>query len=351
MQPFNFLIIGQGLAGSLLAYSLIKRGQRVLVLDNNHLGSATQVAAGLINPITGHRLNITDHFFTYSQAAKKMYWQIERDVDCQVYRSLPQTRLIKNAGQANYLTQRVTQADYSNLLDDIHNTGHWFADKTAHPFGAINVSQTAIVDTKRLLHSLHQWLTERGSVLSTKVEYSRINVQQRNVTYHHEANTLQANNIVFCEGYQALNNPWLDHLPFKPAKGEVLTVRPHQTLNRLLSWGKWLAPTSAGLAKLGSNYQWNDTSLSGDGTTAASFIQELENTTGLSADVCEHEVGIRPSTTHRKPFVGPLSKLSNAYCLNGLGSKGCLIAPHYVQLLCDHMLHDTNLPLEITQWL
>ena len=61
----DFLIVGQGLAGSILALNLQQRGKSVLVIDNEHYGSASQVAAGLINPVNGHRLNLTDNFEQY----------------------------------------------------------------------------------------------------------------------------------------------------------------------------------------------------------------------------------------------------------------------------------------------
>ena len=49
------IIVGQGLAGSLLAFALHQRGQQVMLLDDGVV-NASQVAAGLINPVTGQRL-------------------------------------------------------------------------------------------------------------------------------------------------------------------------------------------------------------------------------------------------------------------------------------------------------
>ena len=51
------LIIGQGLAGSLLAWLLVRAGQRVCVIDDAHASSSSVVAAGLINPLAGMRFN------------------------------------------------------------------------------------------------------------------------------------------------------------------------------------------------------------------------------------------------------------------------------------------------------
>ncbi len=350
MQSVDCLIVGQGLAGSLLAYRLIKRGQSVLVIDNAHSGSSTEVAAGLINPITGHRLNITEGFFDYLKTAKSMYWQIERDIGCSIFREIPQTRLIKNAGQAEYLQKRKQQTEYQSLLDKIENTGHWFSDEPKFPHGRIGVSKTFVVDTKLLLFSLRNWLAERNSIVDAKLDHSMLNYRN-GVNLTLDGHSIAASQVIFCEGFQSMHNPWLKHLPFKFAKGEILTLSTACKIDRMLSWGKWLVPMGASSAKLGSNFVWNDVSLNKVTETATVFLSELKEMTGVSARILDHEVGIRPSTIQRKPFVGPVSNLKNAYCLNGLGSKGCLIAPHYVDLLCAHLLDKTPIEPELTQWL
>lgn len=318
-----------------------------MVIDNNHTGSATTVAAGLINPVTGHRLNISEGFNDYNALAKTLYWQIERDLGCTILRNLQQTRLIKNAGQADYLEKRKTQAEYREILNNIDDTGGWFNRSADMPYGAINVSQTAVVDTKRLLHHMKAWLLERDSLRELALNYSDLQSSTATTRY----TDIEAKSVVFCEGYQAINNPWLSHLPFKLAKGDILTIQPSKSISRMLSWGNWLIPNQHGGGKLGSNYVWNDTSLRISDESAEKFLLSLRKHTGLQASVLNHEVGIRPSTTQRKPFIGPLSNLPNAYCLNGLGSKGCLIAPSYVSLLCDHLLENQHIPVELTQWL
>ncbi len=355
MHCVDFLIIGQGITGSLLAYNLIKLGQSVCVVDNDHYGSASKVAAGLINPITGHRLNITERFFEYSEHAQTLYWQIERDLGLdlglssnhRIYREINQTRLIKNAGQAEYLAQRKQQTEYQSLLNNTSNTGGWFGNSEQHPFGAIQVSKTAMVDTQQLLFSMRHWLQQRSALISAQLTYEKIQLHNNEFSFEN----INAKKLIFCEGYQAIHNPWLKSLPFKLAKGEILTVKPEQPVDRLLSWGNWLAPLGDGRARLGSNYVWNDTSLNAIAETPTKFMQSLTTHTSLKAELISHDVGIRPSTTQRKPFVGALSNLNNAYCLNGLGSKGCLLAPFYVTLLCQHMLENKPLPEEITRWL
>ncbi len=348
MHSVDFLIIGQGLAGSLLAYELIKRDKSVIVFNQDVASSASRVAAGLINPVTGHRLNITNDFFNYQRAALPLYKEIEDRVNRPIYRDLKQTRLIKNKGQNEYFHKRLLETKYSTILSDHQNTGDWFSDKSQFPFGAINVSQTGYVNTENLLEGIKELIISRAKYVVEDFDYQDIRSTAKGISYK----DYQATAIVFCEGYQALSNPWLKHLPFKPAKGEILTLQPQRdTLTRMLSWGHWLVPQVDGTAKLGSNYIWNDFELTKGEGTQSEFIKSLTDYTGLKASVINHQVGIRPSTKQRVPFIGKLSNLDHAYCFNGLGAKGCLLAPTYARLLADNMLNQVPLSEEVTKCL
>ena len=55
-KKFDYLIVGQGLAGSLLAWRLLQNKQNILLVDNEHRGCSSMAAAGLVNPVTGKRL-------------------------------------------------------------------------------------------------------------------------------------------------------------------------------------------------------------------------------------------------------------------------------------------------------
>ena len=49
----NILIIGQGIAGSCLAWELKRRGAEFTVADRPVAETASRVAAGLVNPLPG----------------------------------------------------------------------------------------------------------------------------------------------------------------------------------------------------------------------------------------------------------------------------------------------------------
>lgn len=55
-MEIDFLIIGQGLAGSAMAYRLIQEGKKVILMDQPEENKSSSVAAGLFNPVTGRKM-------------------------------------------------------------------------------------------------------------------------------------------------------------------------------------------------------------------------------------------------------------------------------------------------------
>ena len=51
----DFIIVGQGLAGTLLAFALEEQGKTFCIVDDLNEYAASRKAAGIINPITGRR--------------------------------------------------------------------------------------------------------------------------------------------------------------------------------------------------------------------------------------------------------------------------------------------------------
>lgn len=345
-MPFSqvdFLIVGQGLAGSILAFELIARGQRVLVIDNGHHGSASKVAAGIINPITGHRLNLTKGFVDYHHRATRFYAGLEREFDAKIIKDIDQVRLIKNPGQAEYFEKRLQQGGYKNFLEE-NSSSNLF--KSAE-YGTARIKQTSIVDTKALLKRMKAWLDTRSSYLHESIDYSQLRFSDNGVEY----GAFRAGKVIFCEGYQAIYNPWLKDLPFKLANGEILSVEFSANDRAMLSWGNWLIADKEKTAKLGSNYAWQSTTLTPSEDVREKLLESLENQTGLKPTVIGHEVGVRPTTTDRHAFVGSITNREHAVCFNGFGSKGCLTIPAHADLLSDHLLNQSQLPEDLTKWL
>ena len=97
----DVLIIGQGLAGTLLTRLLLKAGKTVQIIDAGHHGSSTKVAAGIVNPITGRRFVKSWLFSDLYPVAEKMYREIEQETGLELFHRKKIIRVLTTAEQEN----------------------------------------------------------------------------------------------------------------------------------------------------------------------------------------------------------------------------------------------------------
>ncbi|HMC99901.1 MAG TPA: FAD-dependent oxidoreductase, partial [Ferruginibacter sp.] len=91
---------------------------------------------------------------------------------------------------------------------------------------------------------------------------------------------------------------------------------------------------------VGSSYNWEfdnayPSSAFRDTTEAA-----LKEWLKIPFKIVDHYAGIRPATLERRPFVGLHPHQPNIGILNGMGTKGCSLAPFFAKQLVDHLLHN-----------
>ncbi|MBD3670094.1 MAG: FAD-dependent oxidoreductase [Gammaproteobacteria bacterium] len=336
----DVLIVGQGLAGSLLASELIAQGQRIRVLDNRHRHASSMVAAGLINPVTGRRLVKSPYTEDWMAAAWSCYRQLESELGLALLFEKPMWRLFTSAKQREIWQQRQSQEEYAGFLSTPDTEP---ASLYQAPHGMGKVSHTAYVDTKVMLTALRDWLEQQDAYLEREVEYEAIHPRQGHV----EVDGLKARQLVFCEGYRGMHNPWFGQLPLTPVKGEILTLSHDTDLPDLIAnFGKWLLPIDTNLFKLGATYDWEH--LDNVPTQAARqhLLDALAKVLShpLSTTLQAHEAGVRPNSRDRLPLIGPHPDHRSLYIFNGFGSRGALMIPYYASQLAAHMRQGEALP-------
>src|SRR6478609_7832556 len=97
MISTDIIIVGQGLAGTLLALELEKLGRRVRIIDDHHRDAASPVAAGLINPVTGMRLSPTAGAAELIPFAISTFRALELKFGVPLYRDMAVFRAYENA--------------------------------------------------------------------------------------------------------------------------------------------------------------------------------------------------------------------------------------------------------------
>ena len=73
----------------------------------------------------------------------------------------------------------------------------------------------------KLVAVFRKYFSENKMLLEESFQYDASIFQNEKVFYK----DIEADKIIFCEGYAAMHNPLWKHLPFLPAKGEIITIK------------------------------------------------------------------------------------------------------------------------------
>lgn len=330
----DFLIIGQGLAGSLLAWTLIQRKCRVTIVDTG-VENASQVAAGIINPITGQRFVKAPEIDIVLPAAQLFYAKLGAFFNQSFYIEKPMLRVFKNAPEANASLKRHQDPSYIAYLSASippNQTGIIHS-----PYGSLHQKQTGHLLTVPLLSRLKQFFIAHDCYQQARFNFSDLmlhpTLRWQNITAKH---------IIFCEGYQAIDNPWFAWLPFRPAKGEILTLHSDTNLpDKLLNYGHWLLPDGTQQFRLGATFDRENIDTVPTQAGAKKLLNSLKfiSTDLAAATLTRHQAHIRPCTIDRQPFIGHHPQQYNLSIFNGFGAKGSLQIPWFSQHFADALLN------------
>lgn len=342
-HPMNvdFLIVGQGLAGSLLTWELSQRGQQVMAVDSGE-ENASLISAGIVNPVTGMRWVKTAQADILLPAARKYYADLSAYFGHEFFIEKPMLRIFKDAAEVEQCRKKLAQSGYAGYLGELDPASRELYGFHA-PYGAVEQKQTGHLLTFDLLDTLKQWLLSRNWLRLTKFDYASISLNANSVSWQ----DVNAKHIIFCEGHLAMENPWFGGLPFKPAKGEILTVQTAFALpNHILSYGHWLLPTAENTARIGATFEWDFADTTPTPHGKATLLKQLAtyDPTASAWPILGHNAGIRPCTQDRQPFLGRHPGYPQLAIFNGFGSKGSLLIPWHAQRFADFLVNNTPLP-------
>lgn len=336
----DFLIVGQGLAGSLLARSLRARGRRVAVVDDRWKSAASQVAAGLMTPLTGRRFTLTPDYPGLFARAGEVLGGLG------VFHPVDVYRLFVDAEQRERGLQRASEVACQPFIRRItERPGEWQAELTDGQGGAL--MKGAWVDLPKLLADTRSQLAAEGALIEAAFEPADLVVTPEAVTWRE----VRAAGVVYCDGYKSAQRGPFAYLPWQPAKGEALDLvsdapQPPFILNR----EGWALPLGEGRWRAGTNWEWAGL----DETPTAAQKDKLINRfkgyfrRPVSVDVTGHLAGVRPCTADNRPFLGTHPAQPRVHLFNGLGPRGTVWAPTLAAVMADYLLGGKPVPEEVS---
>lgn len=335
---FDFIIVGQGICGTFLSWYLHKAGAKVLVIDEPQPFSSTKVASGVINPVTGRQVVTTWLAEELMDFAGEAYEAIGNDIGTSVISKkniivLPASEQMRSA-----YDKRIGEEN-SYIQQPLASTEAAMADIFYTHYGVVLINPVWHVDLHPLLHGWRNALRAGNMLLEESFVAENLTIQNNSVCYKNIA----AQKIIFCNGINSFSLPWFKNLPFVFNKGEALIADiPGLPANNIYKVANTtIVPWYDGLWWVGSSYENSfDDALPTDAFKHKK-IQELTQHIKLPVTVIDHIASLRPAVAvERRPFVGLHPLRPEVGMLNGMGTKGCSLAPYFARQLTDSLLNN-----------
>lgn len=327
MTSYDYLVVGQGIAGTMLAHFLLKRGRRILVADNYNPSSSSNIAAGLFNPITGKRFVKTWKADTVLPFAEQTYGELEILFNEKFYFSMNILRVLAGPDDMNLIMSKSNHPEYKGYFNPVSETDQR---------NVIEITGAGYVDMAKLIKLYRSRLLSEHALIECSVEKEDLVFDGDRILW----NNSSFGKIIFCEGYNASSNPFFSWLPFVLAKGEILIIHcPNFKQDKIWMKDVFVLPLGNDYYKVGSTYQWDNLNEIPTEEGRRVLSQKLDNLLGCSYEIMEHFAGVRPTVKDRKPLIGTHPEHFNIGIFNGLGAKGASLVPffsnHFVEYLED----------------
>ncbi len=333
MIETEYLIVGQGIAGTLVSHELIKRDKKVLHIDRGHKNSSSSVAAGVVNPITGRRFVLKSDFLQLREKALQVYAELEELVQIQLVQHLPMIRILKNEDEVKRWEERKEDPDFSTHLGDFPNDS--FLSKVLKIKGnSVTIKSAFKLNISDLVASYRNLLEVNKLIIEEEFDFSALSINLENCNYK----GIQAPKIVFCEGAKIVQNPYFNFIPMQPSKGQALIVElPVKKLPYMINAGLIIVPEGDNRYWVGTANKWKYEHEMSEDELKKRLESKLRSLIGCDFKVISSAAAVRPGIKDRMPVMGAHPENDNLLVFNGLGTKGSSLGPlwavHFVDFL------------------
>jgi glycine oxidase len=339
MSLAPLLIVGQGLAGTALAWQLWARRQPFLVIDREDPVTSSKIAAGLLTPITGMRMSLNPDYAAHWVEAVKFYRSKQRHLGSRFLHARTQVRLFKNDEEPLRWGKRRSQPAVQRFIKS--NEPALDPGQLTNQRGGYEMQHSGYLDTASYLTASRAFFRSIGGYQATVLDHSDLKVQNDSIQWLGD----HYSSVVFCTGWEAMRHPWFEWVPFQPARGIILTLSTPLTEQRIVNCGCWLVPQDRDTVRAGATYETDFVDPHGiDVIKLAALRGKLDLLLRLPYDIIDQQAAVRPIIQGQRTLIGRHPARPAVAFFNGLGSKGVLRSPHYARLLANHLLNGDPIP-------
>lgn len=338
-MDFKFVVIGGGLSGCSLALELLMRGEKVLLIHKAEDYTASNIAAGLINPIVPKTIKKTWNIDTIFPLIPIYYHQLEEILGQKIYFEYPCIQVHTHADDLVQWKKKWTDEDMKTIVSEQKS---WQEPGIHASLAFSKVNHTARVDVQAMCRSIIEIFQSKNQFLSEKFNFDDFDPE------NNQYNGIRAEHFVFCEGAGVLSNPYFQQIPHIPVAGDILLCDIHGLEHTDVIYKKqqWLIPDSHGHYFAGSNYHPGSMSAAPNQEDATQILENIQKWCSADIRMIKHLRGVRPTVQDRRPLLGKSLLSSNVHIYNGMGSKGCSLIAWLTPIMADYLIEGKVVPAE-----
>ena len=341
-MKYDYIIVGQGLAGTIVSLELLERGKKVLLIDDGSRKSASRVGAGLFNPFTGPRMAFSWHASALFPFIMNYYASLQDKLKARFFYPRGIYRPFQNIEEQNDFIGKSAVGQYRKFIGKINHASK-YGEIIDDRFGGVLFNYSGYLDMAQLLTSSLNYFQDKLDYCREKFVYEELEILPNEIRYKNH----RSFRLILCTGYKAGSQPYFSWLPLVPLKGEILWIKPEQEIETIFSKGCFIIPRNDGICMAGSTYDRKDQTLAATENGRKEITVKLNSLLKIQYKIVGQDIGIRPATINRRPLLGVHPKWSNLILFNGLGTKGVTLAPFFGNQLINFLETSGKLDAEV----
>jgi len=337
----DYIIVGSGLAGIAYSEVALQNNKSILVINNQSQNSSI-IAGGLYNPVILKRFSEVWKANEQLDLLYPFYKNLEKKLNIKLDYKLPLLRKFYSAEEQNNWFIASDKPNLSKFLSTNLITKKW--DSIHSPFNFGEVLCSGYVDTSLLVETYKTFLLDQEFYMEETFNYNDLKIYSDHIEYK----SIKSKHIVFAEGFGMLSNPFFNKLPLDGTKGELLLIKaPNLKLDVIVKSAVFVLPIGNHLYKVGATYNWEDKTNIPTEAAKKELIDNLKELINCDFEIIEHYAGVRPTVKDRRPLVGTHPLYNRIHVLNGLGTRGVMLAPAMATDLFNYIENEIPLDMNI----
>ncbi len=337
---YDYIIVGQGIAGSVLSWLLLQQGKKVLVVDHREKPSSSEIALGIYNPVVFKRMTKSWKAEELIPAAETFYSEMENALGVRALHKNGILKIFSSTDERTFWEKKMHNGEASDFLDATKEHSQ-YTTVVDDELGSADVLSSGWLDTAKLLTAYRKFLRGNNLLNDKKFGYEKLNTAGEILQWEN----VSAEKIIFCEGNLATQNPFFKNLPFVLTKGEMLTIRIKDFVpENIISKGVYILHEYDDVFKVGATYDWDDLTDTPTEKGKSELIDKLKKVLKCDFEILSQAAAIRPTVKDRRPLIGLHPDDKRIGIFNGMGTKGVMLAPFFAKQFLQHI--ENGLPLD-----